>query len=129
MDVISPDQVRCPTCRALQEWSNVCRRCRCDLRLLRSACSGNREHRRGCILQLEIGRPDLAMSHALRCHELQPGADSLRLLALCILGRQDWETALELVQKASYRGVGWWCWWCGRFEEVCWWLGIMWRCV
>ena len=27
--------MRCPTCRAEQEWSDNCRRCRCDLQLLR----------------------------------------------------------------------------------------------
>ncbi len=101
MNVISPDQVRCPTCRALQEWSESCRRCRCDLSLLRAACSTHQDHRRNCILQLDAGQPDLALGHALRCHDLQPGTDSLRLLALCALARQDWETALELVQTAD----------------------------
>ena len=48
-----------------------------------------------------MGRPDIALGHALRCHELQPGADSLRLLALCALARQEWETALELAQTAD----------------------------
>ncbi len=101
MDVISPDQVRCPTCRALQEWSDQCRRCRCDLSLLRAACSAHQDHRRSCILHLDAGQPDLALGHALRCHDLHPGADSLRLLALCALARQEWETALELVQTAD----------------------------
>ena len=101
MNVISPDQVRCPTCRALQEWSESCRRCRCDLSLLRAACSTHQDHRRNCILQLDAGLTELALGHALRCHDLQPGADSLRLLALCALARQDWETALELVQTAD----------------------------
>lgn len=101
MDVVSLDQVRCPTCRALQEWSDLCRRCRCDLRLLRAACSAHQDHRRSCIRQLEVGQPDIALGHALRCHELLPGADSLRLLALCALARQEWETALELVQTAD----------------------------
>jgi hypothetical protein len=101
MDVVSLDQVRCPTCRALQEWSDLCRRCRCDLRLLRAACSTHQDHRRSCILQLEVGQPDIALGHALRCHELLPGADSLRLLALCALAREEWETALRLAQTAD----------------------------
>ena len=101
MNVISPDQVRCPTCRALQEWSESCRRCRCDLSLLRAACSTHQDHRRNCILHLDAGQPDLALGHALRCHDLHPDADSLRLLALCALARNEWETALELVQTAD----------------------------
>lgn len=38
--------VRCPTCHAEQEWSDVCRRCKCDLRLLRSMAEACRRHRR-----------------------------------------------------------------------------------
>ena len=101
MDAVSPDQVRCPTCRALQDWSDQCRRCRCDLRLLRAARSTHRQHRCRCILELEAGRPEIALGHALRCHDLHPGPDSLRLLALCALAREEWETALELVQTAD----------------------------
>ena len=59
MKVIAPDQVRCPTCRALQEWSDTCRRCRSDLSLLRAACSTHLDHRRNCILQLDAACPDL----------------------------------------------------------------------
>jgi pyruvate/2-oxoglutarate/acetoin dehydrogenase E1 component len=29
------------------------------------------------------------LTHALRCHDLQPNADSLRLLALCALAREE----------------------------------------
>ncbi len=101
MDVVSADRVRCPTCRAVQEWSNQCRRCRCDLRLLRAACSAHLDHRRDCILELEAGRPEIALGHALRCHDLHPGPDSLRLLSLCALAREEWGTALELVQIAD----------------------------
>ncbi len=101
MKVIAPDQVRCPTCRALQEWSDTCRRCRSDLSLLRAACSTHLDHRRNCILQLDAACPDLALGHALRCHEIDPGPDSLRLLALCAMARNEWETALELIQQAD----------------------------
>ena len=69
-----------------------------------SACSGNREHRRSCILQLEIGRPDLAMSHALRCHELQPGADSLLarpVLWVGKIGRPRWSWFKRLIQLTN----------------------------
>ena len=101
MDAVSPDQVRCPTCRALQDWSDSCRRCRCDLRLLRAAALTHNHHRLSCILHLDAGQPDIALGHALRCHELNPGADSRRLLALCALAREEWETAMELVHDAD----------------------------
>ena len=101
MSVISSDQVRCPTCRAVQEWSDWCRRCRCDLRLLRSARRPTRTTGGNACLELEAGQPDLAMGHAIRCHELRPDADSRRLLALCALYQEDWETALQLAQAAS----------------------------
>ena len=95
------NQVRCPTCRAVQDWADWCRRCRCDLRLLRAAWAAYEDHRRQCMLDLEAGQPALAMGHAIRCHEFQPDADSRRLMALCALYQEDWETALQLAQAAS----------------------------
>jgi hypothetical protein len=53
------------------------------------------------MLDLEAGQPALAMGHAIRCHEFQPDANSRRLLALCALYQEDWETALRLAQAAS----------------------------
>jgi hypothetical protein len=96
MDVTSSDRVRCPTCRAVQEWSDSCRRCRSDLRLLRAAQAAYDSNRRSCVINLDAGRPDLALGHALRCVELRPDAESRRLLALCALVSEDWETALRL---------------------------------
>jgi hypothetical protein len=96
MRVSTPDQVRCPTCRAVQEWSDTCRRCRCDLRLLRAAHAAYRDHRRQCLLSLDAGHEKLALGHAIRCHDLRPGPDSRRLIALCALVMEDWQTALEL---------------------------------
>jgi hypothetical protein len=101
MDAISPDQVRCPTCRAIQDWSDQCRRCRCDLRLLRAVCSTHQHHRRNCILRVEAGELETALGHALRSYDLHPGPDSLRLISLCALAREQWQTALELVLSAD----------------------------
>jgi hypothetical protein len=50
------------------------------------------------MLDLEAGQPALALGHAIRCHQFQPDADSRRLLALCALYQEDWETALKLAQ-------------------------------
>jgi hypothetical protein len=101
MDETASNQVRCPTCRALQEWSDSCRRCRSDLRLLRAAQASYDSHRRRCLLNLDAGRPDLALGHAVRCHDLRPDGESRRLLALCALVGEDWEAALRLVRAVS----------------------------
>jgi len=69
--------------------------------LLRAAWSAYEDHRQQCVLDLEAGQPALAMGHAIRCHEFQPDADSRRLMALCALYQEDWETALQLAQAAS----------------------------
>ena len=37
LDRPADGEVRCPTCGAVQEWSDACRRCRCELTLLRRA--------------------------------------------------------------------------------------------
>lgn len=105
MDTIMSDKVRCPTCRALQEWSDHCRRCRSDLRLLHAVCSTHRQHLRRCLLELDAGHPEIALGHALRCYDLHPGPESLRLLSLCAMTREEWDTALELAQAAD-RSIG-----------------------
>ncbi len=94
------DQVRCPTCRAVQDRTDTCRRCRCDLGLLNKVHGIHEIHRRTCLLELKNGRLDRALGHALSCHVLEPGDDSKRLLALCALSRQEWSTALQLAQAA-----------------------------
>ena len=41
--------VRCPTCGAWQDWSDACRRCRCDLTLLWRVAEAVRTSRRHCL--------------------------------------------------------------------------------
>jgi hypothetical protein len=91
-----PDELRCPTCGARQGLTDTCRRCKSDLRLLRLAIEAYERHRRESLHFLAAGQPELAVSHARRCHELEPGADSSRLLAVCQLLRGDWLEALAL---------------------------------
>jgi hypothetical protein len=95
------DLLRCPTCGAEQEWSDSCRRCRCDLRLLRAAFDAWSMHRRECLVALENGWVDSAARHARRSHELRPGAGSYRLLALCSLMSERWLDALEEARCAE----------------------------
>jgi hypothetical protein len=88
-------EVRCPTCGARQVWADTCRRCKCDLRLLRAAAGAYEHHRRRCLELLNSGWPQPALKHAQSCHSLAPGADSQRLMALCHLLGENWADAWE----------------------------------
>ena len=91
-----PLTVRCPTCRASQEWSDTCRRCRSDLRLLRSCATTYAQARRDCLLHLQAGRLAAAGHLAGRCHALAPSTETRRLVAITALRRQDWPVAAGL---------------------------------
>src|SRR5262245_9213347 len=82
--------LRCPTCGAQQGWSDTCRRCKGDLRLFRTALEAYQRHRRSGLWHLGDGRVEAALHHARRCHELRPGPESNRLLAVCHFLRGDW---------------------------------------
>src|SRR5271165_5711909 len=99
MDRIDPNTVRCPTCRAVQEWSDVCRRCKSDLRLLRSVAEDYLRSRRECLIAVAAGRAWEARVAAARCHELHPDAESQRLVALGALLGAHWETAAETARR------------------------------
>ena len=95
MPISSDDSrtVRCPACRAVQAWSDTCRRCKCDLRLLRAAAATRNSALRRCLHALRAGRVDEALRYARRYHALRPDAESARLLAACALQAGDWATA------------------------------------
>jgi hypothetical protein len=95
-DPIDPETVRCPTCRASQAWSDSCRRCKSDLRLLREFARAHDEARRECLERLKEGRTSEARGAARRCLELSPDAHSRRLLALAALRAGDWNTAAAI---------------------------------
>ena len=58
------EQMRCPTCGAEQVWADACRRCRCDLRMLRAAEQAYQLHRRRCLDGLRNGQIEIARRHA-----------------------------------------------------------------
>jgi len=91
--------LRCPTCGARQGVSDACRRCKSDLRLLRTALDAYDWHRGSCLLDLDAGRLDAALRHARKCYELSPGPESNRLLAVCQLLRGDWSEAVEFARS------------------------------
>ncbi len=93
---IDPQTVRCPTCRAMQPWSDTCRRCKSDLRLLREFAEAYEQSRRACLDHLRHGRLREARVAATRCLELSPDPASRRLLALVALRSGDWPAALAL---------------------------------
>jgi len=93
---IDPSTVRCPTCRATQPWSDTCRRCKSDLRLLREFAGAYEDARRICLIDLLENRPQEAQQAARRCLEIAPGAESRRLLALAALQAGDWATATKI---------------------------------
>ncbi|MCY2964420.1 MAG: hypothetical protein NT069_12425 [Planctomycetota bacterium] len=85
--------MRCPTCRAAQEWSHECRRCRCDLTLLREAKAAAESLRRQCLRALNANAPRQAVELAERYVELVGDDNSKELLAVCALLAGDWRTA------------------------------------
>ncbi len=91
--------LQCPTCRAVQAWSDTCRRCKSDLRLLREFAKAYERDRRRCLEQLAAGLPQAARVFAERCYNLRPDADSLRLLALTALCCGDWAEAETLARR------------------------------
>lgn len=106
---IESDELRCPTCGARQGWSDTCRRCRSDLSLLLLLAQQWRRCRRQALAALSEGRSADAVELARRCHEIAPGSQSRRLLAVCHLLHEDWPAALAaasplLVQQAQQGG-------------------------
>ena len=100
------DVLRCPTCGARQGISDTCRRCKSDLRLLRSALEAYQWHRRASLLDLGAGRFETALRHARRCRELSPSPESHRLLAVCQLLRGDWFEAVEFARCVDANADG-----------------------
>ena len=66
-DPPSPDSMRCPACRASQEWSDVCRRCKCDLTLLRESANAYWRGRRDVLRHHREGHPLSALRSARLC--------------------------------------------------------------
>ena len=101
-----PDTVRCPTCRASQPWSDSCRRCQSDLRLLRCFASSYHRLRRSSLQSIRSGDPRSARLAARACLDLCPSDDALRLLAVCSLLEGNPDTALSLARHPSHRDRG-----------------------
>lgn len=93
-----PETFRCPTCRASQEWSDTCRRCKSDLRLLREVAESYRENRRQALLAMREGDAGELLLRARLCARLRDDEESRRLLALGTLLSGDWSAAVALAR-------------------------------
>ncbi len=69
--------------------------------MLVAALEARDAHSRDARAAMAEGRPEAALRHAHRCHELEPGPDSRRLIAVCLLLRGDWPGALEAGRAAG----------------------------
>jgi methionyl-tRNA synthetase len=98
-DSTTEEQVRCPTCGAGQPWSDTCRRCKCDLSLLRRVAEASERCRRRALVFLRAGRRADALREAHRAHALRPDARSVRLLSVCHLLAGNWLKAIALTQR------------------------------
>lgn len=87
------DEMCCPTCNARQAWSDECRRCKCDLSLLRQYWRAGEGERRQCLHELRSGRPNRALYHARRYAKLVGTAEASRLLAVCSVLCDNWPNA------------------------------------
>ena len=91
--------MQCPSCRAAQPWSDECRRCKSNLRLLRQLMQNRQRHRLDALRLFDQGQYQAALEAAARADELCSGEDTRRLLASCHLLLGDFESAVELVES------------------------------
>lgn len=73
----------------------MCRRCRCDLQLLREVEEEYMAQRLACLRQFQAGRTDMALAHARQCHQIRPDDAARQLLAVCALTHGEYAAALN----------------------------------
>lgn len=87
--------MRCPVCRAENGLEPTCRRCKADLTLV-VAVETQRQHALAEAARCAQAGDGVGALHAARlAHEIRPGADSCRMLALAHLLRRDYPQALH----------------------------------
>ncbi|MHB8899007.1 MAG: hypothetical protein ACYC6Y_09700 [Thermoguttaceae bacterium] len=84
------DEMLCPACKACQAWSDECRRCKCDLSLLKEWHAACEAVRRRCLVELGRGSSKRALRYARRYALLAGGAEASRLLGVCQLLSGNW---------------------------------------
>jgi hypothetical protein len=92
-------EMRCPTCNAQQAWADECRRCKCDLSLVRKWRDAGESERRRCLHQLQGGRTVKALRHAQNYARIVGAYEASRLLAVCNLLCHNWAEALAAIRR------------------------------
>ncbi len=95
------NEMICPTCKARQAWSDECRRCKCDLSILRQWHAAREAVRRGCLDELRLGRPEQALRSARRYALLAGSGDASRLLAVCHLLCRNWPESCAALREGT----------------------------
>lgn len=103
---MNAESMRCPTCRAEQPWSDTCRRCKCDLRLLRDVASEFVALRKQCLQSLQRNQLRQALEQARRCFALHADPETQRLLATCEFVNGNWAQALAHVEQMAAQARG-----------------------
>jgi len=94
------ERMRCPTCRAVQEPSPECRRCKCNLSLLIATLDHQRALHRAVLRELRERRYAAALELARRRWTLSPDATAARLLSVCHLVRGHFQAALAACESS-----------------------------
>lgn len=100
-ELLERGEFLCPACGARQTWSDVCRRCRCDLALFRQTAAAWLAHWRRCLNHLRAGDVELAVGAAEQCCDVSPTREARRLLAVCRLLQRDFPGALAASRRAT----------------------------
>lgn len=95
------DTMRCPTCGARQEWSDSCRRCKCDLALVRPVLQHRQRLRSAALQALRDGRFADALTAAEHAYALQRDEDARRWLAVAQLLTGRYAAAITLAEGKS----------------------------
>lgn len=100
MSIALKEAFRCPTCRASQELTDTCRRCKSDLRLVRDTLGSYRAHHAAALSAFHTDQPAAALRHARACVKLRPNSESFKLMALLSLWWGDWPAAAAAARRA-----------------------------
>ena len=98
-DSTDADQIRCPTCAAIQSLAAECRRCKCDLSLFLATLQSCRWWKRQVLEALREGRYDEAVQAAQQYATLSPDRDAVRWIAVARLLQGRFADALSVSSR------------------------------
>ena len=92
--------LRCPTCGAEQTYSDICRRCKCDLSLVHRLLEYRDALTHRCLLQLRDQQPAHALKAAQQCYAIAADHQTARRLAVVYLLIGDYRSAVDVFKAA-----------------------------